>query len=366
MRTPRYLLVLLLALMVLAAACGSGGDSGETSGDGQGGDETEAAAGDDTSDDPIADLRSKLEGQKVVVGSSAFPNASIVGAFRTVHYLEEDFGIDVDFKLLDSDPLVAATISGEVQVGALSLAGMANAIGAGADFVAFGADDQKNTFLVAAKSDVTDLEEVRGQPFAVTQNLNQITGQTAQVCLEQAGLTVDDVQLLRLGNTGEATQAIRTGQVKAGISATFRLTQLLIDEGDDAYVVLCKGWEANPQISTVWYADRGWVEDNPDMALAFNLASLKSARWASEDKDAWVEYATSVVDGLTAEAAARDYDTLIGELDNWPVNGSLDKELMQTTLDTSFEFEAVDKQYTVDELATFEYQDKALEILGTQ
>ena len=312
----------------------------------------------------IADIRSRIEGQSVVVGSSGFPNASLTGAFRTMDFLRDDFGLDVEFRLLDSDPLVAATIAGEVEVGQLSLAGMANAVSAGSDFVAFGGDDQKNSFIIAAKAPVSSMEELRGHPVAATQSLNQITGQTLQKCLADVGMTVDDVQLVRLAHTGEATQAISSGQVVGGISATWRLTQLTLNEGEGAYNMLCAGWESNPQISSVWYAERAWVEANPDLALAFNLASLKSARWALEDKDRWIEYALSKIERLTPEAAAIDYDGLIHELDMWPVNGSLDYDLMQTTLDTSLEFEAVDRAYTVEELVTFEFQDKALEILG--
>lgn len=354
MSKPRYLIALLVPVALVVAACGDDDD------------DESPAGGSTTLASSIEDLRAAVEGQEVVIGSSSFPNASITGAFKTVENLREMFGVDVDFRLLDSDPLVAATISGQVDVGQLSLAGMANANAAGADFVAFGADDQKNTFVVAAKAPIASLEEVRGEPFAVTQSLNQITGQTAQVCLDEAGMSIDDVQLLRLGNTGEATAAIASGQAAAGVSATFRLTQLQLDEGEGAYNILCRGWETNPQISSIWYAERSWVEENRNLALAINVASIESARWAQEDKDTWTEFAVANVEGLTPEAAAVDYDTLVTELDNWPVNGSMDRELMQTTLDTSLEYEAIPEEVALDDVATFEFQEEALEILGEQ
>ncbi|WP_420612610.1 ABC transporter substrate-binding protein [Candidatus Spongiisocius sp.] len=372
----KRLLALMLGFALLAVACGGDEDTtpdtqAPTT---QATQQTEAPAttqamADEPDDammdaDSIADIRSRIEGQSVVVGSSGFPNASLTGAFRTMDFLRDDFGLDVEFRLLDSDPLVAATIAGEVEVGQLSLAGMANAVSAGSDFVAFGGDDQKNSFIIAAKAPVSSMEELRGQPVAATQSLNQITGQTLQKCLADAGMTVDDVQLVRLAHTGEATQAISSGQVVGGISATWRLTQLTLNEGPGAYNMLCAGWEAAPQISSVWYAERAWVEANPDIALAFNIASLKSARWAQEDKQRWIDYALSKIERLTPEAGSLDYDSLLGDLDMWPVNGSLDRDLLQTTLDTSLEFEAVDRAYTVDELVTFEFQDKALEILG--
>lgn len=353
----RALLALLLAFGLVASACG--GDEGG----GGGGGARDIEVPDVGS---VEELRELVQGKSVVIGTSAFPNASITGQFKTVDFLQDEFGIQVDFRVLDSDPLVAATLSGDVAVGGLSLAGVASASSAGGDFIAWGGDDQKNPFLVAAKTPIDSLEELAGKPFGVTQNLNQITGQTATKCLDQVGMDVmTDVQLIRLGNTGEVTEAIASGQVAGGISATFRLTQLVLDEGEGVYNVLCRGWEANPQISTVWYSTREWLRDNPDLALAISIASLKSARWIAEDKERWIDYAVSVVEGYTPEAGSIDYDTLVNELDDWPVNGSLDRELMQTTLDTSFEFEAVDQQYTVDQLATFAFQEKALEIMGT-
>jgi ABC-type nitrate/sulfonate/bicarbonate transport system substrate-binding protein len=315
----------------------------------------------------IAALKAKLNGKKVIIGTSSFPNASITGAFKTVEFLKSDFGLDVDFKLLDSDPLVAALISNQVQIGQLSLAGEASAVDAGADLIGFGGDDQKNTFVVASKKAITDMSQLKGKPFGVTQNLTQITGQTARKCLQTAGLDIEkDVQLLKLSNTGETTTAIKTGQVAGAISATFRLTPLLLAEGQDAYNILCKGWEANPQISSIWMGTKSWLAQNEDVALALNIASLESARWAKANKDEWIALAQKTIDGYTAEAGAVDYQTLVVDLNNWPVNGSLDRTLTDATLKTSFEFKVTAKQYATDDLVTFKYQDQAAQILGPQ
>jgi len=167
-------------------------------------------------EEAIADLKAKVEGQTVRIGTSAYPNASITGAFKTADILREEFGLNIDFSVQDSDPLVAATIAGEVDVGQLSLSGVASAVAVGADFVAFGGDDQANSFLVAAKAPITSMEELRGETVAVTQSLNQITGQTMQKCLATVGMTIDDVSLLRMAHTGEATQAIASGRDEAG------------------------------------------------------------------------------------------------------------------------------------------------------
>jgi ABC-type nitrate/sulfonate/bicarbonate transport system substrate-binding protein len=313
----------------------------------------------------IADIRSRIEGQTLNVGSSASPNASVVGFFRTLQTLEEQFGVNVEEQLLDSDPLIAAMIANQVQVGQLSLAGTANANANGANFVAFGVNDQKNPFIVAARDPVKTLEELRGQTFGATSNLNQITGQTARKCLESVGIDIEnDTQLVQFNNTGEVTGAIRSGQVAGGISAIFRLTGPRLEEPENIINVLCYGADANPQISSVWMADRDWVAANPDMAQALIISELMAARWAKENKQGWIDLANQVIEGYSPEAGDIDYEALVTDLDTWPVNGGLDETMCQQTLDTSFEFGAITTELQCADVVDSSFQERALEVLG--
>jgi ABC-type nitrate/sulfonate/bicarbonate transport system substrate-binding protein len=368
-RPFRRILGVGIAVAFLAAACGTGGASTapSTAPSEPAASQPASSEGTAPSADALADLKAKLEGQSLRVGSSASPNASVVGFFKTLQFLEEDFGVQVEEQLLDSDPLIAAMISEQVQVGQLSLAGTANANANGANFVAFGVNDQKNPFIVAAKDPVKSLEELRGQTFGATSNLNQITGQTARKCLESVGIDIEnDVQLIQFNNTGEVTGAIRSGQVAGGISAIFRLTGIKLEEPDNIINILCYGEEANPQISSVWMADRDWVAANPDMAQALIVSELNAARWAKEDKAGWIALANEVIEGYSPEAGEIDYQALVQDLDNWPVNGGLDETMCQQTLDTSFEFGAITTQLQCSDVADFTFQEKAVEILGEQ
>lgn len=314
----------------------------------------------------IADLKAKLTGQSLKVGSSASPNASVIGFFKTLQYLEQDFGVAVDEQLLDSDPLVAAMVSGQVQIGQLSLAGVANANNNGGTFVAIGVNDQKNLFVVAAKKPTATLEELRGKPFGATQNLAQITGQTARKCLQSANIDIEkDVVLTRFNNTGEVTAAIRSGQIAGGISAIFRLTKINLEDAG-AINILCYGINENPSISSVWATERAWAEANPDMALALIISELKAARWSKEDKAGWIALAKEVIEEYSDEVGELDYQQIVVDADNWPVNGGLDQTMCEATLKTSFEFGAIDKEIACDEIADFSFQERALEIVGKQ
>jgi ABC-type nitrate/sulfonate/bicarbonate transport system substrate-binding protein len=358
----RRLVGVALAIGIVASACSTPAASGPAASSAapSGGGASPSATG-----DPIADLKAKLQGQTLNVGSSASPNASVIGFFKTLQFLEEDFGVAVEEQLLDSDPLIAALIAEQVQVGQLSLAGAANANANGGNFAAFGVNDQKNPFVVAAHAPTKSLEELRGKTFGATSNLNQITGQTARKCLQSVNIDIEkDVTLVRFNNTGEATAAIRSQQVAGGISATFRLTGIKLEEGD-VINILCYGKDENPQISSVWMADRDWISANEDMALALIISELKAARWSKEDKAGWIALANEVIENYSPEAGEIDYQSLVVDLDNWPVNGGLDETMCQQTLDTSFEFGAITKELKCSDIADFSFQERALEILGS-
>ncbi|MFF0579624.1 ABC transporter substrate-binding protein [Streptosporangium saharense] len=314
----------------------------------------------------IEELRAKVQGKRISIASAAFPNPTLTGLYKVLELLESDFGVTADFRLMDSTPLNAALIGGQVQVGHVSLGGLAAAKEAGADLVAIAGNDQKNAFLVAGRSPAASLADLRGKPFAVSQNLTSIVGQTASKCFDKAGLDVTkDVQLLHLSNIGQIVESLEAGKIEGGMSATFRQADLDLAK-PGAYTVLCKGWEANPQLNDVWAVSRSWLDANPDLALALAVAEIKADRWTHDDRAGWLALAQSKIDGLSAEAAENNYRTLVTELDDWPVNGSLDQQMCDYTLATSKEFGVVKNAYACADLVTFDYQKAAVAFLGVR
>lgn len=313
----------------------------------------------------IADLRSRLEGKTLRIGSSASSNPAITGAVHTVQVLREMFGMDVELRQLDSDPLVAAVISGSIDVGQLSLAGTAAGRARGAEFLAFAGDDQPNPYYVVARAPINSLEELRGQPFGATENLSQITGQTATGCLASVGLDIKkDVQLLQLANTGAIAQALRSGQIVAGLTAPHRMAPIIAQEGKGVYNILCLGSDVVPQLNNVWMAKESWVNDNEDIALAFAIASIETGRWSHAEREEWIELALKAAPDYERAAVESIYETYVEQMDMWPENGSLDRELCEATLKGSLASGALDKPMSCDEVIRFDFEERALELLG--
>lgn len=368
--TGSRLVVIGSVLALLAAACSpSGQTSAPTTAPTTAGGSPSAGgaspSGSASAEQVIADLRSRLEGQSLRVGSSASSNPAITGAVHTAQLVEEMFGVDVEFRQLDSDPLVAAVISGSVDVGQLSLAGTAAGRARGAEFIAFAGDDQPNPYYVVGRAPIASLEELAGQPFGATENLSQITGQTATACLASVGLDIsEDVQLLQLANTGAIAEALRSGQIVAGLTAPHRMAPIIAEEGAEAYNVLCLGSEVAPQLNNVWMSQESWVNENEDMALAFAIASIETGRWSHAEREEWIELAMEAAPDYEREAVESIYETYVEEMNMWPENGSLDRELCEATLQSSLDSGALEQPMTCDEVIRFEFEERALEILG--
>lgn len=359
-RASRTRLAMTIAALGAAAAfaAGCGGDDGDKASA-----ETTAAT---TAAAPasVEQLRSRLDGTKITIGSAAFPNPSLVGLWKVVDLLREDFGVEAELRLLDSQPLTAALLSGDVQLGHVSLAGLASAVEAGGELKAVAGDDQKNIFLVTARAPIRSIEELKGKKFAVSQSLTSIVGQTAAKCFKDAGLDLQkDTKLLQLDNIGSIVEALEAGTIDGGVSATFR--QIELDErSPGAYTVLCNGWEADPQENDVIAADEEWLADHGDIAQAVAIAELRAARWAKEDAAGWQALAIRNLDGLTPAQARANYDVLVTRLDDWPADGSLDRAMCEYTLRTSLDVGALREAVACDDLVTFQFQDAARRLLA--
>lgn len=359
----RRLLQLAVAVGVAAAVGGCGGSSEEDSS--KSADAGAAAAGPATSMS-VEELRAELEGKDLKIGSAAFPNPSLVGLYKVAELLESDFGMNVDLQLLDSAPLTAALLSGDVQLGHVSLSGLASAVEAGGNLKAIAGDDQKNIFLVTAKAPIDSIEGLEDKKFAISQAVTSIVGQTAVKCFRDAGMDLQkDTQLLQLDNVGSIVEALMSGSVDGGVSATFR--QIELDETNPGdFNVLCKGWEADPQLNDVIAASTDYLKDNQAVAQAVAIAELRAARWAHDDQEGWEALAQENLDDLSDAQASANYETLVKELDDWPVNGSLDRAMCDYTLTAAKETGGLKTAFVCDDLVTFEFQDAAVQLLGSE
>lgn len=114
----------------------------------------------------------------------------------------EDVGIEVNWlSSATTIPYVAFLMNGQADLVMFDAAQTLQAVDAGQDFKIIYEDMQfaPEAMYVAADSDITEIAQLKGQTIGLVSDRDRII---AQVALESAGLTIDDVDTVVLGEGG--------------------------------------------------------------------------------------------------------------------------------------------------------------------
>ena len=152
-------------------------------------------------------------GQKVVLGINDWPGSYWWLAVDKMGYFKEQ-GVDVEVKLFSnySDGLNALN-SGKIDLFVPALADIIPAYVRGADTkVIMVQDYSAGADGLIAKSDIKSVKDLKGKNVAI--ELGGSDHLFLLKCLENAGLTTKDVNLINM-STGDASNAFISGQVDA-------------------------------------------------------------------------------------------------------------------------------------------------------
>ncbi|HSE89682.1 MAG TPA: ABC transporter substrate-binding protein [Candidatus Binatia bacterium] len=112
---------------------------------------------------------------------------------------------------------VQALIGGSVGLILGSIFDPLSAIAAGADLVVLGSFNNSPPYVMAARSDVRDVKDLKGRKVGVRSLTGPATAMT-QFVLEETGLDQKrDVQILRVGGTAERLAALKDGHIDAAL-----------------------------------------------------------------------------------------------------------------------------------------------------
>ena len=153
------------------------------------------------------------KGQKVVLGINDWPGSYWWLAVDKMGYFDEQ-GVDVEVKLFSnySDGLNALN-SGKIDLFVPALADIIPAYVRGADTkVIMVQDYSAGADGLIAKSDIKSVKDLKGKNVAI--ELGGSDHLFLLKCLENAGLTTKDVNLINM-STGDASNAFISGQVDA-------------------------------------------------------------------------------------------------------------------------------------------------------
>jgi NitT/TauT family transport system substrate-binding protein len=320
----------LLALAVAAAGCGDDDDTAtdgsEPGGSGSGGGSADA------------------ELTPITVG--ILPVADLAPLYHGIEagYFEEE-GLDVTTEVGQGGAaLVPAVMTGDYQVGfgnyvSLMLARQNDVDVRIVSNVVDGADTEDrgtNALLVAPDSGITSVEDLAGRTFAVT-TLENIAEVNIRTTLREAGVDDEDIDFVEIPFP-EMNAAVESGEVDVAWQAEPFVT---LGEGAGLVNIADPMYGTMPSMPLAgMFASGAWIEENPDLAEAFQRALQRSLDDGADEEAmrAAIEANTETPPELLPEIA----------LANW--NAELDTDKLQTVGELATEYGLLEEEPDLDQL----------------
>jgi sulfonate transport system substrate-binding protein len=283
---PAAVLTVLTALLVslALAACGGGGSSSSSSST------TSSSSGSASSATTASSSSASTQG--VTVNLGILQGATLAAVAKHIGSLEKQLakqGATVKYQgpFPAMVPAVEAMNAGDVDITYGSISASVGALAGKSDFKIFAIEPEQPTnegIIVSKDSGITSLADLKGKKIAVNE---AGTGEyLAQLALEKAGLTKEDVTLVNLAPP-EAAAAFGSGQVDAwatwssftGLAEDEMGGKMLIDGGelgslnDTPFIVTTSFAEKYPTLVKAVYEGlqeaATWIEGNQAAATKF-------------------------------------------------------------------------------------------------
>jgi NitT/TauT family transport system substrate-binding protein len=315
-----WLTALVVAVALMAGACGGDGAADDAAGDA--GAETEASAEDGAED-------GATEGEQAG-GTTAItvllPNPSAVNVFNLCAangegYLADE-GIEMTMEAVDgSGPVLQAMVAGQAEIGLPGPGPVLNARARGEDVVMFYNSFSQSLFglVVPDDSDIASVADLAGTTVGVG------TAEGAEVSfarsiLADAGLEEGtDYEFLPVGDGGPATAAFERGEIDAYAAAV-----------SDMAIIRARGLplrEITPEEFLAFfgngYAATGeYLDGNRDVVEGFTRALLRGYDWALENKEGTLEHCADLnpEEGADTELTSVLYDAITARAE--PIGGA--------------------------------------------
>ena len=306
----RTALALALAASLLATACTSGAPS-PTPGASAGGGGTEGKTiffGTGTTQAEVYLLPVLIRGREILA----------------------EQGISLEYAALSNDEVVSSALaSGRVDVALTSLTGAERAIKAGLGMRWTLTNETQNTFVFVTSKDVTDLTQLRGKKIGLQDPTSLVTPLLPGY-LKEAGMTVNDVEVVYLAGSGARAAALEAGT----LDATFLFRQVAVQlekESNGQFVIWGGGAKTLEPMMWEGFAMSENFRNNRELATAFVKASLQAyeefyAGDPQEMAEAFLAEERPETAGLDPAETASDFESY-QETKLFPVDGGIDKAL---------------------------------------
>lgn len=275
-------------------------------------------------------------------------NSALSGVAKDQGFFDEEFekiGVKLNMvPMTGAGPAInEALASGNLDIGELGdVPGViGKASGVDTQIISFNGLNNGASLIAGPKTDYKSISDLKGKKIATQRGA--FMHRTLSAMLEQAGMTENDIEFVNV-NAQEASEMLVTGNVDAIVVGGVTLTRL-VERGYNIVV----DYREHPEFTAGGYsiARTKFIEENPDIILAYVKALVRAQNLAKEDKDTMLKQWEST--GESKEA----YEYLYPEYDDYfsikPVEGEIEngkntlKFLVDNELipaENQFEFES--------------------------
>lgn len=276
----------------------------------------------------------------------------------------EKHGVKVTIVALDGTPqAVAALNSGAVDIADIAIDA---AIRLRADndvpIRGFTAVAMGNPFLIAAKSDITTVEELVGRSYAIADN-GSLDHNLTQAVLASYGVPSDGPKFVAIGAPDIRVQALAAGQIDA-TTVSFGTYQSIADVPGIHILVDPEDYaERSPGQSKFVAALEGTIETKRDALQRFTDALADASRAMQAEPATWAAEMAAARDDLSPEAIEA---TAALNASRWCVNGCMNISGLTKAVEFTYanpDFKEV-KAVSVDDLIDLSFNEKMLDTFG--
>lgn len=290
--------------------------------------------------------------------------ASVFKLAETFGYYKK-YGVKVTFVALDGTPqAVAALQAGQVDAADISLdAAVRLKASNGVALRGFVAVATGSPFLIAAKSDITRMEDLVGRSFAIADN-GSLDHVLTQAVLRSFGIAADGPSFVAIGAPNVRIQALAAGQIDA-TAVSFGTYSSIDDKIAGVHILLpAKEFSARaPALAKFVAAREDTIAAKGEAIQRFTNALIETSRDMAANPDKWIAAATAARPDLDP---AKIKGTAKSIADRWCVNGCMNPKKVDDSVAfvyTNPDFKDVPVLAGGD-LVDLTFTTKALEILG--
>ncbi|GAB5429595.1 MAG: ABC transporter substrate-binding protein [Devosia indica] len=291
------------------------------------------------------------------------PN-SVMDLADALGYFDQE-GVNVELVRVQQTPsALAALQAGEGEMANIGVDALLQAISAGAtDLRAVASPNKALPFLIAARDDITTVENLAGASFGVGR-IGSLDHSLSSLVLDSMGADIEQSQIVSLGQPNVRAQALAAGQIDATTMSIGTWLSLADTTGLHVLVDQDAYFAAAPLVNKVNAVPGKVLAERPEDVAAVIRALIRISRDFAADPQLWV-------DGMSE--ALPDADT--GVLDalvtsfatSWSVNGGMSADELAYTADWLYgteDFFAV-PPLALEDWVSFAPVDAALASLGT-